>query len=75
MPDFPLNVIREPACRHLLSKGMYVTGQLDPAVDDVEHLGDGHCWCALTQQAFGPDDQFVERAKCGPGRKCYEPRV
>lgn len=68
-----LNVVR-PACRHLLSKGMYVSGTMDPETDDYE-MGDGYCWCALSQDQLGPDDKIVDRADCKPGRACYEPPV
>lgn len=60
-----------PACRHLLSKGMFVSGMVDPAEIG---MGDGHCWCNKTQNALGPDDGLVARLKCVLGRRCYEPR-
>jgi hypothetical protein len=66
----PAGPARQPACRHLLSKGMYVTGTLDPEVDSGI-MGDGYCWCAMTQRQLGPDNAFVERATCIPGRSCY----
>lgn len=69
-----LKVINQPVCRHLLSKGMFVTGQLDPQLDPVEPTDDGHCWCNQTQNVLGPDDQLVERAACTPTRACYEAR-
>lgn len=59
-----------PACRYLLSKGMYVTGTLDPAIDDGS-MGDGNCWCGKTQHVLGPDDGLVARGRCLPGRACY----
>ena len=60
----------QPACRFLRSKGMYVSGTMNPAVDDGQ-MGDGHCWCNQTQGMLGPDDEFAERKLCVPGRKCY----
>ncbi len=59
-----------PACIHLRSKGMYITGQteLDPEGD----IGDGYCWCNQTQDQRGPDQNFVDRAKCRSGRACYQ---
>lgn len=68
-----LNVLNEPACRHLLSKGMFVTGQLDPAADP--HVGDGNCWCNQTQHVLGPDKELVDRENCNSLRPCYEPRL
>jgi hypothetical protein len=60
----------QAACRYLRSKGMYVSGTLNPAVDDG-HMGDGHCWCNNTQGPLGPEDNFVERKLCVSGRKCF----
>ena len=60
----------QAACRYLRSKGMYVSGTLNPAVDDGQ-MGDGHCWCNKTQGPLGPDDNFVERKLCVSGRKCF----
>lgn len=73
MPDAnvqPADPLRQPACQHLLSKGMYVTGTLDPEVDSGL-MGDGYCWCAKTQRQFGPDNGFVDRVSCVAGRSCF----
>ena len=59
------------ACRHLRSKGMYVTGTMNPRVDDGA-MGDGYCWCNKSQNMLGPDDQFVNRVGCDASRPCYE---
>lgn len=64
----------QPLCRHFLSKGMFITGLLDPETDPVEPTGDGNCWCNLTQHAYGPDDSLVERDTCIQGRACHEIR-
>jgi len=69
-----LNIVPQAACRHLLSKGMFVTGLLDPADHPTMPMDDGYCWCNLTQSQLGPDDQLVERATCHNGRECYEAR-
>ena len=63
--------IAPAACRHLRSKGMYVTGTMNPRVDDGA-MGDGYCWCNKTQHQLGPDDQFVNREACDNQRPCYE---
>lgn len=63
-----------PACQHLRSKGMYVTGMLNPAEEHAE-IGDGHCWCNLNQNVIGPDDNLVSREGCQPGRTCYQPII
>lgn len=62
---------RLPACRHLRSKGMYVSGRLDPEVDESE-VSDANCWCLLTQKMLGPDDGLVQRRQCVEGRDCYQ---
>lgn len=66
----PADPLRQAACLHLLSKGMYVTGTLDPEVDSGL-MGDGYCWCGQTQRQLGPDNAFVDRASCVSGRSCY----
>lgn len=60
-----------PACRNLRSKGMYVSGTLNPAVDDGT-MGDGYCWCSKTQFVKGPDGKYVQRKLCLPDRTCFE---
>ena len=64
--------LTQPGCRHLRSKGMYITGLLNPAEEDYDHMGDGHCWCNRTQNVIGPDDQLVDRPSCSTTRDCYE---
>lgn len=71
VPQPPAPSAISAACRHLLSKGMFVTGMVDPA---EVGMSDGHCWCNKTQHALGPDDGLVARHKCIVGRRCYEPR-
>lgn len=67
-----LNVLAQPACANLLSKGMYVTGMIDPT---EASKSDGYCWCNKTQNLYGPDDQYVDRVACVPGRQCYVARI
>lgn len=76
MADKPnLNVIQPPVCRHLLSKGMFITGLLNPADDPVAPMGDGYCWCNRNQRQFGPDGGVVDRETCTPSRSCFEFRL
>ena len=63
------NVVDKPACVHLRSKAMYVTGQLEPAHEDEG--GSHSCWCNRTQHFIGPDEQVVDRTACIAGRECY----
>lgn len=68
-----LSIVRQPACMHLRSKNMYVSGTMDPANDDYEFTSDGNCWCNMTQNVIGPDDQLVDRPMCSEkDRKCFE---
>ncbi|REJ97408.1 MAG: hypothetical protein DWQ35_02300 [Planctomycetota bacterium] len=61
--------VDQPACVHLRSKAMCVTGDMNPT--DIDEACDNHCWCNKTQHVFGPDDSLVGRSKCVPGRDCY----
>lgn len=67
-----LKVLDQPACKHLRSKGMYITGLMNPA-DDPYGMGDGHCWCNETAGQLGPDRELADRARCNNLRSCYEP--
>ncbi len=66
-----LNGPMQPICRHLRSKAMYVSGQLEPTAE-MEEMGSGHCWCNHTQQLFGPDSRIADRRDCNSNRPCYE---
>ena len=61
--------IREPACIHLRSKALFITGE----VQNPAHPDDSgsHCWCNLTQHIIGPDQSAVDRTSCIPGRHCF----
>ena len=61
--------VTAPACIHLHNKAVCVTG--DPRAVDHSDESEGHCWCTLTQHVRGPDQQFVTRSDCVPGRSCY----
>jgi hypothetical protein len=66
-PQEPL----EPVCRHLRSKAIYVSGQMEPP-RDIEAMGSGHCWCNHTAHLLGPDNMQVDRRECNSTRVCYE---
>ncbi|MFP6612671.1 MAG: hypothetical protein VB835_10205 [Pirellulales bacterium] len=61
-----------PACVHLRSKAMYVTGDLNPS--HLDEAGSHYCWCNLTQHIVGPDDAPVDRCNCVGSRECYHAR-
>lgn len=70
----PLDVVNQPACVYLRSKGMYVTGQLEPKHVDEILSHDENCWCNLTQHVVGPDESAVDPRRCVAGRECYRAR-
>lgn len=61
----------QPVCRHLRSKAIYVSGQMEPP-PEMEEMGSGHCWCNETLHILGPDSQLVDRRGCNSNRPCYE---
>ena len=69
--DSELSVLAVTSCCQLRSKGMYVTGKLVPT-RETDGMGDGYCWCNMTQRVVGPDNDMVERRSCKPGRSCYQ---
>lgn len=62
--------VTEPACIHLRSKAMYVTGDLRNP-EHPDEAGSQYCWCNKTQHVLGPDQADVNRARCVPGRDCF----
>lgn len=63
--------VTEPACQHLRSKAMYVTGELRNP-DHPDEAGSQYCWCVVSQHVLGPDQLTVNRHDCTPGRSCYQ---
>ena len=61
--------VTAPACVHLRSKAMYVTGNSDP--EHPDEAGGRYCWCNQTQNVLGPDNAHVDRPACIAGRACY----
>jgi len=61
---------RLPACIHLRSKAMYVTGDIKNP-NHPDEAGSQYCWCNKTQHVVGPDQVQVERNTCVPGRGCF----
>jgi len=64
----------QPACVYLRSKGMYVTGDLQPTHPDELLSHEHNCWCNLTQQVVGPDEALVDLNRCVAGRECFRSR-
>lgn len=62
--------VTQPACIHLRSKAMYVTGSLRD-YDHPDEAGSQYCWCNMTQHVLGPDEASVDRRSCITGRGCY----
>jgi hypothetical protein len=69
--DDELKVVNQPACVFLRSKGMYVTGDVNPSHFDEADSHLQSCWCNLTQHVIGPDRLDVHRSRCIPGRECF----
>ena len=63
--------VAEPACIHLRSKAMYVTGERR-FPEHVDEEGSHTCWCNLTQHVIGPDRVDVGRSVCIQGRRCFQ---
>lgn len=63
--------VAEPACIHLRSKAMYVTGSLKDS-EHPDEAGSQSCWCNITQHVIGPDRSQVSRPACIAGRECYK---
>lgn len=63
--------VTEPACIHLRTKAMYVTGELRNP-DHPDEAGSQYCWCNVSQHVLGPDQVAVNRPSCIPGRGCYQ---
>ena len=63
--------VAEPACMHLRSKAMYVTGELRNP-DHPDEAGSQYCWCNVSQHVLGPDQLAVNRPACIAGRACYQ---
>ncbi|MCH2610177.1 MAG: hypothetical protein MK006_03815 [Pirellulales bacterium] len=61
----------KPACIHLRSKAMYVTGSLYKP-DHPDEEGAQYCWCNVTQHIVGPDQEDVNRCDCTSNRGCYK---
>lgn len=59
-----------PACIHLRSKSMFVSGEIKNPEHPSES-GANPCWCNVTQHVLGPDQTFVGRSECTSGRMCF----
>ena len=62
-------VLASPACIHLRSKAMCVTGATEMVHPD--EAGSNYCWCNISQHVVGPDQSDVCREQCVSGRECY----
>lgn len=60
-----------PFCRHLQTKKRMLGGR--PPRTSAELMdASGHCWCACTMKALGPDREFAHPDDCLRGRPCFE---
>ena len=61
-----------PYCAKLRSKKFYFLE--GPARTEDELLdASNDCWCQVTQQRVGPDQEPVDPEACTEGRACFEP--
>ena len=62
-------------CRHLRTKGMFVSGYDGPP-PEVESPPDAAAfWCNLTGWAMGEDNRPANPTRCVGGRGCFESEV
>lgn len=66
--------MNENFCKHLRTKSMYVSDKPEEALAEKEGEFVTACnfWCNLTQTVVGVDDRPVHKARCIPGRSCFE---
>lgn len=61
-------------CKHLRTKGMYVSSTPEEAFAEKEgeQVTACHFWCNRTQTVVGVDDRPVHKDSCQPLRSCFE---
>ncbi len=59
-------------CRHLRTKGMFVSGYDGPPPELPFPPDTAAWWCNLSGWATGPDARPCNRDRCVPGRDCFE---
>jgi hypothetical protein len=70
--EYPaLPEVKTPPCIYLRNKAMYVRGTVNDPENFPEETNAPQCWCEKTQYHLGPDNQYVGRPECIPGRECY----
>jgi hypothetical protein len=69
--DSGLPVVTTPPCVYLRNKAMFVRNVVGDPDNFPADSTAGACWCNQTQQYRGPDNQYVTRHECIPGRECY----
>ena len=71
--EFPAEPkVNAPPCIHLRNKAMYLRGTVGDTDNYPEETNVPYCWCNQTQHFVGPDNQYVTRQQCVPGRECYK---
>lgn len=70
--EYPaLPTVTSPPCIHLRNKAMYLRGVTGEPDNYPEETNAPQCWCNQTQYYLGPDNGYVSRQDCVPGRECY----
>ncbi len=62
--------VTQPPCVYLRVKAVYCSPNYRDDVANAEPDSE-YVWCALTQHVYGPDQRYVGRRECVPGRNCY----
>jgi hypothetical protein len=57
-------------CVHLRNKKMYYE-VYDDGTGTAGTGANTNFWCTKTMRVVGPDDGFVGKQECAPGRDCY----
>ena len=68
------DTLPHPLCQQLQSKKLaMLLPEQTPTMADLESAGYENFWCLYTMTDTGPDDGYVEYARCTPDRECFVP--
>lgn len=62
---------QSPICRHLRSKKYYFLDRPPMESSDVLDASND-CWCGVTMERVGPDDEVCHPDDCRAERACFE---
>jgi len=68
-------ILEGTLCRHLRTKGLYVSGYDGPPAE-LPHVPDTAVfWCVRSGWAMGPDLAPANPGRCGGARECFEGEI